>query len=99
MLVKVAILDTGIDLNHPVFKDFIARDQIGGFYDFINESSIPVDDNGHGTHVSHLLLKTAPYSRIYVARVFEDTEADDGTALLVAKVRPGRQEHLTQHVF
>ena len=43
--VIVAIIDTGMDLDHP---DLAAR-YIWG-YDFVNMDAIPEDDNGHGTH-------------------------------------------------
>ncbi len=46
--VIVAIVDTGVDYNHP---DIAANYYIGG-YDFINNDADPVDDNGHGTHVA-----------------------------------------------
>jgi thermitase len=43
----IAILDTGVNLNHP---EFTGRLLPG--YDFINEDSDPSDDHGHGTHVA-----------------------------------------------
>ncbi|MFO8051784.1 MAG: S8 family serine peptidase [Thermoplasmatota archaeon] len=43
----VAVVDTGIDYTHPDLKD----NYLGG-YDFANGDSDPLDDNGHGTHVS-----------------------------------------------
>ncbi len=43
----IAILDTGVNLNHP---EFAGRLLPG--YDFINEDNDPSDDHGHGTHVA-----------------------------------------------
>ena len=43
--VKVCILDTGCDLNHPDLKDGIAMAR-----DFTGSQSGPSDINGHGTH-------------------------------------------------
>lgn len=45
--VKVAIVDTGIDLKHP---DLQAN--IKGGYNAINPRKTANDDNGHGTHVA-----------------------------------------------
>ena len=45
--VKVAVIDTGIDYTHP---DLAAR--YAGGYDFATPDSDPMDDHGHGTHVS-----------------------------------------------
>lgn len=45
--VKVAVCDSGIDYNHPELAP-----RYKGGYDFQNNDSNPMDDNGHGTHVS-----------------------------------------------
>jgi hypothetical protein len=43
----VAVIDTGINYDHPSLKD----NYITG-YDFVNDDNDPIDDAGHGTHVS-----------------------------------------------
>jgi len=65
----VAVIDTGVDYNHPDLKANIwtntreiagnGRDDDGNGYvddvrgwDFFNNDADPMDDNGHGTHVS-----------------------------------------------
>ena len=45
--IKVAVIDSGIDYNHPE----LAGNYAGG-YDFVNDDENPMDDNGHGTHVA-----------------------------------------------
>ena len=47
--VKIAILDTGVDLNHPDLQSKI----IAG-YDYVNGDSTPDDDNMHGTACASL---------------------------------------------
>ncbi|WP_084284702.1 S8 family peptidase [Clostridium lundense] len=54
--IKVAVLDTGIDYNHPDLKNRVLKN-LG--YDFVNEDSDPIDDNGHGTHVSGIIAAEA----------------------------------------
>ena len=70
--VIVGISDTGIDTNHPD----LAANYIGG-WNSINESSLPEDDNGHGTHVSGTVaavnntlgvIGVAPGAKIFAAK-------------------------------
>jgi subtilisin family serine protease len=50
----VAVVDTGVQLNHP---DLSARLVPG--HDFVNRDSRPSDDNGHGTAVAGVVAATA----------------------------------------
>ena len=52
--VIIAVLDSGIDLAHP---DLAGR--IGQGYDFVENDSIPQDQNGHGTHVAGIAAANA----------------------------------------
>ena len=45
--VTVAVIDTGVDLDHPEFSGRI----VAG-YDFVDNDTIADDGNGHGTHVA-----------------------------------------------
>ena len=47
----VAILDTGLKLNHPEFSGRL----VAGF-DFVNNDTNPTDDQGHGTNVAGIAL-------------------------------------------
>jgi subtilisin family serine protease len=54
----VAIIDTGIDASHPDFSPGYGNqnfsDKIVGWNDQVTSTSVPYDDNGHGSHVSGL---------------------------------------------
>lgn len=45
--ITIAIIDTGVDLDHPDLQANI----VAG-YDFVNKDFVPDDDYGHGTHVA-----------------------------------------------
>lgn len=54
--VVVAVIDTGIDYNHVDLADNMWRDDQGKHgYNALNDSYYPMDDNGHGTHVSGII--------------------------------------------
>ncbi len=48
--VIVAVIDSGVDLDHPELEDIL----ISG-YDFANNDAVPEDDTGHGTRVCGIL--------------------------------------------
>jgi subtilisin len=45
--VRVAVFDSGIEYTH-----FELSHAYAGGYDYVNDDNDPLDDNGHGTHVS-----------------------------------------------
>lgn len=49
--VTVAVIDTGIDMDHPDFRP----KRIASGFNVINPSAPPRDDNGHGTHVAGIV--------------------------------------------
>ncbi|HEU4964506.1 MAG TPA: S8 family serine peptidase [Bacilli bacterium] len=48
--IKVAVVDTGVDLAHPEFKGQLVQG-----VNFVAGTDNPQDDNGHGTHVSGII--------------------------------------------
>ncbi|HEX2906003.1 MAG TPA: S8 family serine peptidase, partial [Phototrophicaceae bacterium] len=52
--VVIAVLDTGVDLQHPELKYKVVPG-----WDFVNEDAIPDDDDGHGTLVAGIIAAAA----------------------------------------
>lgn len=73
--VRVAVVDTGIDLDHPELAAIIK----GGF-NSVESSSAPEDDHGHGTHVAGIIaaihnsegvVGVAPQVSLYAVKVLD----------------------------
>ncbi len=83
--VVVAVIDTGIDPNHPDLKDSLwhkkGTDEYG--WDFVLNKKNPTDTNGHGSHVAGIIAATskggagasgvAPNVSIMSIRYYSDT--------------------------
>lgn len=52
--ITVAVLDTGVDLEHPELKPNLVQG-----YDFLNDDPQAEDDSGHGTHAAGIIAAAA----------------------------------------
>jgi len=73
--VKVAVIDTGIDYDHPDLAD-----NVKGGVSFVDYTSNYMDDNGHGTHVAGIIaavdndegvIGVAPKVLLYAVKVLD----------------------------
>jgi subtilisin family serine protease len=77
--VTVAIIDTGIDYNHPALGGgFGPGHKVIGGYNFVSKNNDPMDDNLHGTHVAGIiagnsdeLLGVAPEASLLAFKVLD----------------------------
>lgn len=78
--IKIAIIDTGVDFNHPDLFGWGPDGKVIGGYNFIQEDQPPMDTNGHGTQVAGViaadgqLVGVAPKAKILAYKVSEDGE-------------------------
>ena len=78
--IKIAIIDTGVDFNHPDLLGWGPDGKVIGGYNFIEENQLPMDTNGHGTKVAGIIaadgnvLGVAPKAKILAYKVSEDGE-------------------------
>ncbi|MFX0133699.1 MAG: S8 family serine peptidase [Candidatus Hodarchaeota archaeon] len=79
--VVVAVIDTGVDYDHPDLND----SYLAGGYDFVNDDDDPMDDNGHGTHCAGIIaaemnnsigvVGIAPKAKIMAYKVLNENGA------------------------
>jgi hypothetical protein len=77
--IKVAVIDSGIDLNHPMFAGKLSASS--EFWDYVSNDATPQDEPGgsgygHGTAVAGIILQVAPRAKILPIRVLRP----DGSA-------------------
>jgi Subtilase family len=79
--VKVAVIDTGVNFQHPEIEDALATEVIDEKHcrGFPTDLDPKADKNGHGTFVVDVLLQTAPDISVYIARAFDDKGELDPT--------------------
>ncbi|WP_082152419.1 S8 family serine peptidase, partial [Candidatus Rhodobacter oscarellae] len=88
--IRVAIIDTGVDFNHPDLFGWGNDGKVVGGYNFIRESQPPMDTNGHGTQVAGVIAADgeisgiAPKAKILAYKVSEDGEGVSSELIIKA---------------
>ena len=78
--IVIAVIDTGVDYNHPDLLGWGPDGKIIGGYNFINNNELPIDTSGHGTQVAGVIAADgqatgiAPKAKILAYKVSEDGE-------------------------
>jgi len=78
--IKIAIIDTGVNYNHPDLYGFGKDGKVIGGYDYIENDNSPLDTDGHGTQVAGVLAADgnlkgiSPKAKILAYRVSADGE-------------------------
>ena len=72
--IKVAVIDTGVDLSHPALQEALAP--ASEWWDFYGNDAIPQEEGsfadagyGHGTNVAGIIRQIAPRATILPVRV------------------------------
>ena len=88
--IKIAIIDTGVDFNHPDLFGWGPDGKVVGGYNFIQEGQPPMDNNGHGTQVAGVIAADgqaagiAPKAKILAYKVSEDGEGVSSDLIISA---------------
>jgi len=79
--IKIAVIDTGIDYNHPDLLGLGPNGKVIGGYDFVDNDKTPLDTNGHGTEVAGIIAADgtikgiAPKAKLLAYRVSDTGES------------------------
>lgn len=83
--VRIAVLDTGIDMDHPSMRDSYHETIKQRRCWLPGEGEKDVEDNaGHGTFVAGLVLDYTPDAEVYIAKI---AHQEAGPPSEIAKVR------------
>ncbi|MDH3696961.1 MAG: S8 family serine peptidase, partial [Nitrosopumilus sp.] len=88
--IKVAVIDTGVDYNHPDLFGWGPDGKVVGGFNFVQEGEPPLDTNGHGTQVAGVIaadgqiVGIAPKAKILAYKVSEDGEGVSSESIIKA---------------
>lgn len=71
--VKVAVIDSGIDIGHPILREKI---NLQNATSYIPEDNSVQDTNGHGTMVSGVIAQVSPGAEITPYRVISESSGE-----------------------
>ena len=87
--ITIAVIDTGIDFNHPDLFGFGPEGKVSGGKNFV-EDGTPMDSNGHGTQVAGVIAADgqlrgiAPKAKIIAYKVSDDGESVSSELIIKA---------------
>ncbi len=67
--IRVAVIDSGMDVSHPIFADHVLEK---GWNTFNNDEN-PYDDVGHGTHVAGIIAQHSPHATLIPYKIASAT--------------------------
>ncbi len=84
--IKVAVIDTGIDLYHPAFANRLVP--ATEYYDFVDKDTIPQEvagqAYGHGTNIAGIIAQIAEKAQIMPLRVLDENGIGDSDNVIAA---------------
>ncbi len=84
--IKIAVIDTGIDLNHPAFATRLVAPTER--YDFVDNDAIPQEvlgeAYGHGTNIAGIIAQIAEKAQIMPLRVLDKNGIGDSDDVIAA---------------
>ena len=72
--IKIAVIDTGVDFNHPDLLGWKEDGKVVGGYNFIEEGKPPMDNNGHGTQVAGVIAADGQSKGVALRQKFWHTK-------------------------
>jgi minor extracellular serine protease Vpr len=95
--IKIAIVDTGVDYNHPDLFGYGPDGKVVGGFDFVENDNSPLDTNGHGTEVAGIIAADGglkgivPKAKLLSYRV-SDTGSSVSSDLIVKAINRAVQD-------
>ena len=75
----IAVIDTGVDYNHPDLFGYGLDNKVIGGFDFIDNDDSPIDTNGHGTEVAGIIAADGELQGIaHKSKILDYRVSQDG---------------------